>query len=525
MNLQRLFFCILSSALLWSSFPRLDWECAAWIAFVPWLFAIAKTTKRRAFWLSYLSGFLFFLATLAWLVQVTLAGLIILCFYLAFYFAFFGYFFAGVTKRLPVQRFSVIIFLSCLWVLLEYLRGALLSGFPWALVGYSQYQNIAFIQFADSTGALGTSFAVVFVNLCVFALVQQFLKRNSTVGLKFVLAIAAVFLATYSYGLYSLAKYSSMREQGAVLRVALLQGNIAQEQKWQSVYRAPIKAHYRALSREAALSNPDVIIWPETSFPDSIVDGDQGAMSEIFDVVKETGRPLLFGAIFEAGDSYFNAAFLVAPRAQHAQLYRKIHLVPFGEYIPLRRYLPFLEQLIPIGDFEAGKEYAIFQANNRAGEAFDFGVLICFEDTMPELARQFRLRGADFLVNITNDAWFGESASPYQHLQASVFRAVENRAYVLRAANTGISCIIDENGRIAHRVKDAAGKDIFVRGFIRADARKSKALSFYTRAGDWFVVLCAAYIFLFAIYLGKKMCYDISGTEFSNGVNKWQRKI
>ncbi len=472
---------------------------------MPLFFTIYKTTKRRAFWLSYLSGFLFFLLTLSWLTYVTLFGLIILCCYLAFYFAFFGYFFVGITKRTSAQRLSSIIFLSCFWVLLEYFRGQLLTGFPWVLLGYSQYRNLAFIQFADITGGLGVSFVVMFINLCVFVVLHALLTRNTAAIRKFVLSIFVVLVAVYGYGMYSMHTYSKHNENAPSLRVALLQGNVAQHQKWASIFRSSIKANYAALSQRAALDNPDLLIWPETSYPDYILSDDTDTFREIFEVTDDMHLPLLFGAVLEENDLYYNVAFLVSPVAQSIRAYKKIHLVPFGEYIPLRKYLHFLEDFIPIGDFESGNTYVIFHVNNRTGQRLHFGTLICFEDTLAELSRQFRLRGADFLVNITNDAWFGESANSYQHLQASVFRAIENRAYVVRAANTGISCIIDSAGRIVKRVKDSVGKDIFVRGFIQGEIKKSDVISFYTRFGDIFVMVCMVYILLFSMYLRKKM--------------------
>lgn len=508
MNLKTLFCCILCPVLLRFSFPYFDCAPLAWIALVPLFFAIAPTTRRRAFWLSYLSGLIFFLLTIGWLVYVTLTGLIILCLYLAFYFAFFGYFFAGIAKRKLLQRPESVIFLSCVWVVLEYIRSHLITGFAWALLGYSQYREIAFIQGADITGALGISFVVMVLNLCCFVLLNSLRQKNYTIVVKYILGLAILFLFVYGYGMYSLGKYSK-NDRRPGFRVALLQGNIAQEEKWQSSFRSSIKKTYTGLSQRAAKSNADLLIWPETSYPDYIIGGDEDAFQDIADIVQKIKKPLLFGAVLDEGaERYFNAAFLVSPSQADIETYRKIHLVPFGEYIPLRKFLPFLEQVVPIGDFSAGKAFTIFHTDNAQGNAFDFGVLICFEDTVSELSRQFRLRGIDFLVNITNDAWFKATASPYQHLQASVFRAIENRVYVVRAANTGVSCIIDECGRILGRVADSSGNDIFVEGFLDGEVKKSSGLSLWTRFGDWFSTLCAAYMFFFVIYMKKKMWYD-----------------
>ena len=502
MNLMTLFYCLFSSLLLWFSFPRFNLQYFAWFAFIPLFFAIEGQTKRRAFWLSYFSGFIFFILALYWLIHVTSTGLIILSFYLAFYFAFFGYFFVGFKKRFSRFNILLVIFLSSVWVILEYLRSQLLTGFPWVLLGYSQYLNIKIIQFIDITGSLGLSFLVIFVNLCIFKIIKLLLAKNFKLSLGVSLGLLLIFIVIYGYGVQSVKKYSSQSK--TVLDVSLIQGNIPQEKKWASIYRHKIKEIYFDLSRRASEDRPDIIIWPETSYPDYIVDVDKESFSPMIKMVRQVERPILFGAVYQQRDEYFNSAFLIPVDLGDIEIYRKIHLVPFGEYLPLRKYISFLEQFVPINDFSEGSEFVIFRTKNKQNQSVDFGALICFEDTISELSRQFRLRGADFLVNITNDAWFKESSSPYQHLQVSVFRAVENRTYMLRAANTGITCIIDNCGRIKQRVKDKTGKDIFVKGSISGAVGKQDALSFYTRFGDIFILICSLYILLFAFYSFRK---------------------
>ncbi|MCM8771093.1 MAG: apolipoprotein N-acyltransferase, partial [Candidatus Omnitrophica bacterium] len=188
-----------------------------------------------------------------------------------------------------------------------------------------------------------------------------------------------------------------------------------------------------------------------------------------------------------------NSAVLFSDRGYIVQYYDKLHLVPFGEYIPLRKYLRFLETIVPIGDFAAGKEYKIFEVKNEKLKTKSyFAVLICFEDIFPELSRQFAKQGVDFLVNITNDAWFGKTAAAYQHLQSSIFRAVENRLPLIRSANTGISGFISSRGKILSLVKDASGKNIYISGFATQEITLpgKRNLSFYTRFGDLFVLWC-----------------------------------
>jgi apolipoprotein N-acyltransferase len=503
MILRQIFLCLFSSLLLVLSFPKFNLEYLAWIGFVPLLSAIAAQTKRKAFWLSYFCGLVFFLSVLYWLVHVTLTGLIILSFYLAFYFAFFGYFFTGFSKRLPNSGILLIILLSSIWVILEYIRCQFISGFPWALLGYSQYLNIKLIQFADITGSLGPSFLVICVNLCIFRIIKSALSGDRHQIFKFILILVLTFGIVYSYGFYSVNKYSPKGDK--TIKACLIQGNIPQELKWENDYSFDIKQIYLDLSRECLSDDPDIIIWPETSLPDYLIDTDMDSISPLIDINNQIKKPILLGAVLQQKNQYFNSAVLVPEDLSYIKFYKKIHLVPFGEYLPLRGVLPFLVKFVPIEDFTAGRSSTIFTIKNKQNESVSFGVLICFEDTISELSRQLRLRGADFLVNITNDAWFKKTSSPFQHLQSSVFRAIENRVYVLRAANTGVTCIIDDLGKVVNKVSGTKKDDIFVRGFISGDIGSQKVISFYTRFGDVFILFCGLYILLFAVYIKKSL--------------------
>jgi apolipoprotein N-acyltransferase len=201
----------------------------------------------------------------------------------------------------------------------------------------------------------------------------------------------------------------------------------------------------------------------------------------------------LVGAVTEGKGGYFNSALLI-DRTRLAGRYDKLHLVPFGEYIPLKRLLPFLETVVPIGDIRPGQDHTVFEISN-ARMRNKFSVLICFEDLFPELSREFVKRGADFLVNITNDAWYKKTSAPYQHLAASVFRAVENRVFLARAANTGVSAFIAPDGKVISAVKDETGAKIFITGYRAQEIRPEKnALTFYTRYGEVFILLLLIFV-------------------------------
>jgi len=500
MKIQKtLFYCLLTAFLLAASFPTFNFSFLAWLGFIPLLSAVENKSKTQAFCLSYFCGFLFFIFILYWLIHVTLVGLIILCLYLAFYFAFFGYFFSGVRQRYSNFGIPVIIFLSCLWVILEYLRSHLLTGFPWTLLGYSQYQNIGLIQFVDITGSWGASFLVIFVNLCLYQVIKSFTHKKMKSASSIAIVLLLMFAAIYGYGSYSLNKYSKVKNH--ILKVSLIQGNILQEEKWLSSSRDMIKKSYLDLSLEAAKDLPDMIIWPETSYPEYILKEDRESILPMLNTEARIATPLLFGSVFQEDDNYFNSAILLDKTLTEPQIYKKIHLVPFGEYFPLRKIFFFLEPFVPIGDFSCGKEFTVLTVRNKKNNPVNFGVLICFEDTIAEFSRKFVQKGAEFLVNITNDAWFKKSSSPYQHMQASVFRAVENRVYVLRAANTGVSCVIDSCGRIVKRLGGVKGKDIFVKGSIASEVyeKEDRSPSFYVRFGDLFILLCIIYVLIFMI--------------------------
>jgi len=402
--------------------------------------------------------------------------------YLALYFGLFGLFISTFNFKLSTLNFLVI---PSAWVLLEYARSHLFTGFPWALLAYSQYLNLPAIQIADITGAWGVSFLVMLVNALIYSFTANrlpftvFLKKYFVFILCIIVALIYGYYKTYNL---QLTTYNSRT------KISVIQGNIPQELKWEEDAQDDIVKKYLSISRQAIKDGPDLIIWPEASLP-TILEEEP----EFFEIARWFARkskmPLLLGSATKRDSLYYNSALLVSEKGALLNRYDKLHLVPYGEYIPLRKFFPFLDVVVPIGDFASGEECTVFETQDK------FSVLICFEDVFPELSRNFVKRGADFLVNITNDAWFGETSSPYQHLSASVFRAVENRRNLVRAANTGVSAFIAPSGEILSSVKDKRGKDIFIDGFKTQEIGISRNSSFYTRHGDFFIIAC----FLFAL--------------------------
>jgi len=328
-----------------------------------------------------------------------------------------------------------------------------LTGFGWALLGYSQYLRLPVIQIADKTGVWGVSFVIMLINLAGYKLIKNRLKR----ALVFVIIAILALSATLFYG------YDKLREPfpSGGLVVSIIQGNIPQEKKWDERYREENLHMYEILTKEAAKEGPDLIIWPETSVPGYLEEED--LLERITALADEVKIPLLVGApSIDENENVYNSAILISKNGKILKKHDKIHLVPLGEYVPFEEKFSFIRRFVdkPIGEFTPGSSHTIFKLENEAS----FGVLICFEDIFPSLVKNFVEKKADFMVNMTNDAWFMETAAPYQHAQASVFRAVENRVPLVRAANTGLSCFIDSKGKIVDRVK-VGKKDIFVSGF------------------------------------------------------------
>jgi apolipoprotein N-acyltransferase len=490
--MRRILLCLLSATLLILSFPNYNLWIFAWFGFLPLFFTLQNVSKTKAFLLSYFTGLAFWFGIIYWLIHVTLPGMVILIGYLAFYFAIFG-----LLAKIFLRRIgkSGILFIPCLWCVLEYVRSHLFTGFPWALLGYSQFLNLTVIQIADITGAWGVSFLVMMANVFIYRLIT----RSSAVRYpRHAFRFSLIFLAVIGYGIFKLSSQSSDYASSRV-KISVVQGNIPQYLKWEPRARDFIVRKYLSLTEVVLKSRPDLIIWPEAALP-VVLQEEPRYYQRVREFVREKGLTLLFGAVTAREENFYNSALLLSAKGRLLQQYDKLHLVPFGEYIPLRKRLRFLESLVPIGDFTAGSLYTPFNLGK-----LKFAVLICFEDLFPELSRQFSKNGADFLVNITNDAWFGKTSSPHQHLAASVLRAVETRRYLIRAANTGVSGFIAPTGKIISLVRGKNAKEIFVPGYNTQSLPIVKAHpTFYTRFGDLFILGCLIYPAAVLLFLLRK---------------------
>ena len=473
-------------------FPKFDIEFLAWIAFIPLLLAIQDETPKNSFWLGWTTGFVSGLGSLYWvtITMVSFGGLpsglsafflVFLTAYLALYTGSFTFLLRALQQSLELP---FLVTAPVLWAGLEYLRSFFLIGFPWNSLGYSQYLTPQVTQFADITGVYGVSFLIVLVNAGLYttlaANVPQRLKISS------LLVTLGCFGLCLGYGLYVLPDENS-GTSGSTMRLAVVQGNIDQSIKWSPKFRQEIFEKYIVLSKETLPTEPDMIVWPETAVP-FILHYDPSYKRAICELARELDRYLLFGGIDlvpntsspERPYDSLNSAFLASPGGEILGKYDKMHLVPFGEYVPFENLLFFVDRITQaIGSVQAGTQYTLLVADDTP-----FGTLICFEIIFPNLVRKFVDKGARFLVTITNDAWFGRSAASYQHFAMVTFRAIENRVAIARAANTGISGFIDPYGRILSQSK------IFVDKTITQDIPLRTTTTFYSRYGDLFARLC-----------------------------------
>jgi apolipoprotein N-acyltransferase len=512
------------------SFPKSDLELLAWIALVPLHWALDGKTKVHAFWIGWLSGTIAFTGMMAWVVTamttygkvplpISYAILLLLTAYLGLYVGLYA---AGaVWFRSLIPRYGFFVF-PCLWVTLELIRTYALSGMPWGLLGYSQYRQIEIIQIADHMGVYGVSFLIVLVNVALaefLSWLMPYFRNFRPARLPWELAAMASLLVTLSwqYGLVTLSETPFSDIPRSSISVGVVQPNVDQAVKWDTAYREETLARFDRLTEKLGRAT-DLVVWPEAATP-FVFEREPVYQLQLMALANRAQAPILFGSpalrFYPDRRPYLmNSAYLLAPDGQLLGRYDKHHLVPFGEYIPFKSsFLSFLDKLVEgIGDFEPGTGPTVLTLTPKPKSAttgtagttlrpINFGVAICYEVIFPNLVRQFAANGAEFLVTVTNDAWFGPSAAASQHFSMVVFRSVENHLAFARSANTGISGFIDPFGRIVEATP------IFTEQAVKATMQVWRPYTFYSRHGDVFAYGCAiicALLFLFGIFRSKE---------------------
>jgi apolipoprotein N-acyltransferase len=495
----------LTGALLFLAFPKISLSGLCWIALAPMLKVLRDRDLITGFFGGLSCGVVFFLFIFHWIFEAkgyTYLHHAVLAVYLGSYIGLFGLSYSIVSRRLGIT--AGLTAAPFIWTSIEYIRShASFLALPWGLIAHSQYQQPIIIQVSSILGLWGVSFLIVAVNAGLTGFVistvawvkPELLELSDRWGRSkkpfAVIAVALLsFLAAIAYGYWKTGRTF----EGQPLRLSIVQGNIEQKKKWDPAYAQFIMQRYSDLTLASGDKQPILTVWPETATP-GLVNRFPQMMKEIQTLSSKTNSRILFGSsegqkFFDSlkGPNLFNSAFLVEPnqKIEDVQKYHKIILFPFGEYLPYKEVLPW--SWIGVTEFRSytpGGEYKLFDMNGEK-----FATTICWENLFPEHVRQFVKKGARFIVNITNEAWFGETAAPEQFLSMNVFRAVENGVYVVRCANTGISCFIDPCGRVVDRVINDEGKDIFVSGFLTGEIIPLSPNTFYTRYGDWFPWLC-----------------------------------
>ncbi|HLW70906.1 MAG TPA: apolipoprotein N-acyltransferase [Candidatus Binataceae bacterium] len=489
----------ISGLALAAAFPKVDLGLLAWVAFVPLLYAIRDESTGRLFLYAWLQGFVCNIASVYWIaitlhsftslrIDLAITPMLLLAAIIALYgaiaFAFAD--FTAVRFRIPI-----VVTLPIAWTALEWVRTYFPIGFPWNLLGYTAYRNLQLIQFAELTGVYGISALIIFANVVVYVVAFQVYSRRTQAvslgALTFLMAAAFVFGSIRVRGLQN--------AQGeASLNVAMVQGDIPQSLKWDPKFLKSSFDVYADQSRSAARRGADLIVWPEAAaafffqpderYPAAFAE-DARYRQQLLALAVETADPILFGApalgVEDGRVGFYNRAYLVSGRGEVIAWYDKIQLVPFGEYVPLRSLFGyFVNRVVAgFGDMFAGSKQTVFTVKDAK-----LGVLICYESIFPDLARSVVNDGADILINITNDAWYGESSAPYQLLAMAAMRAVETKVPLVRVANTGISAVIQPTGAIT------APTPLFVRGTETELVYWRRERTVYTRVGDLFAEAC-----------------------------------
>lgn len=390
------------------------------------------------------------------------------------YMALFTAFFAVVVRRIVI-RVGPSAFLAAplVWVSTELGRTYLFTGFPWVLLGYSQVTVLPIAQLASIFGVYGVSALVAMVSAAAAVIVVE-TDRKRFIPLAAALGLVIIVAGWGSVRLNA----SALTQTGETLRVGILQGNVDQAEKWDLRRANEIFADYLRKTEQAIAAKAQLVVWPESSTPFTFED-DVQATEQLRQIARRSGVPLLLGSDqIERTPStkYYNAAFLTRSDGSTAAVYRKMHLVPFGEYVPMKQLFFFAGRLVEaVSDFSAGETGVLLPLNGHP-----VSTAICYEVVYPALVRAFVQNGSELLFTITNDAWFGRTSAPYQHFEQASMRAIENGRYLVRAANTGISGVVDPYGRVLART------GIFEPAVMVEEVRFITARTIYTRIGDVF---------------------------------------
>jgi apolipoprotein N-acyltransferase len=498
-NATRAALAVTSGLAMGLAFPKFDQGLLAWVALVPLFYVIEGESMRRVFWWAYLQGFASYVVQLYWIPiplhdfadvrmefaifpMLLLAGIVAIDTAVAIWAGEF------VARR---TRIPAVITMPVAWTAIEWIRTYFPIGFPWNLLGYTAYRNLELIQFAEFTGVYGVSALIVFFNAVVY--VVMFRRGGNRLQAVSLSTLTALMIVLVAFGAWRIRNLKNAPSTGS-FKVAMVQGNIPQSLKWDPKFLPQSYGVYQDETADAAKRGADLIVWPEAAaaflfqpddqYPAELA-GDAAYRTALLTLAKNMGKPILFGAPALARDDgrlgFHNRAYLVSDHGEVLAHYDKIELVPFGEYVPARALLGFFVNRVVegFGDMIPGKDQTMFEFKGAK-----LGILICYESIFPDFTRREVNLGADVLVNITNDAWYGESSAPYQVLAMAALRSIETKVPMVRAANTGFSALIEPSGRITERTP------LFKRGTTIVDVSWRPVRTLYTMVGDLFAEIC-----------------------------------
>lgn len=502
--------------------PKFEIAGLAWIAPAVLLLATLGATGKEAFRIGYVAGITQQLSTLYWLLFIpfpagAIAGWVLLSAYLAIYPAIWCWFawrvfptrvqaplfdpapLEAIAETSWPRRMLWALVCAAAWVALEMAAARMLSGFPWNFLGISQFRMLPMIQIASITSVYGVSFVIAFFAVSLFS-AGMLIPSEPLRGRRWLSEIVPALALILFVALFGLREISQHKTSSRKVRAALIQPSIPQTLIWDPAENTNRFNELIRLSEMALAAKPDLVIWPEAAVP-NLLRYDRHTWDSVTNFAITGKVWMILGAddavpredASRREADFYNSSFVISPTGQIAGAYRKRRLVAFGEFVPFADQLPFMKKLSPVGEnsFSAGDQATPF---HLPALALTTSVLICFEDTFPQLAREYVREDTDFLLNLTNNGWFGESAAQWQHAAAAMFRAIENRVPLVRCANNGLTCWVDEIGRL-HEVYLGDSDDIYGRGFKTAHIPllgrgEKREPTFYNRNGDVFGWSC-----------------------------------
>jgi apolipoprotein N-acyltransferase len=481
------------------AFPKFDYGLLAWVAFVPLFYALEGEGLGRVLWWGWLQGFASYVASLYWIpiplhdfanvrMELAILPLLLLAGVVAIYTAIAIWAGEFIARR---SRIPAVVTMPIAWTAFEWIRTYFPIGFPWNLLGYTAYRNLELIQFAEFTGVYGVSALIIFFNAVVYIVIfRRGGARLQTVSLS---TLTAMMILLFAFGTWRIGNIKSAPAEGS-LKVAMVQGNIPQSLKWDPKFLTQSYKVYQDETTYAAKRGADLIAWPEAAaaflfqpddrYPADLAE-DAALRQSLLTLARNIGVPILFGAPTltqqDGRIGFYNRAYLVNAKGEVEAHYDKMELVPFGEYVPARAILGFFVNRVVqgFGDMVPGDQQTLFSVKGAK-----LGVLICYESIFPDFTRREVKLGANILMNITNDAWYGESSAPFQVLAMAAMRSVETKVPMVRVANTGISAVIEPSGRITNRTP------LFKRGTEIENGSWRTVRTVYTIVGDLFAELC-----------------------------------